>query len=179
MLEGRLRFVENQVSAGAGSTAVVPPNQPHYHHHQQQQQQQQQQFQAPPRGPAGLLDALLAAPQISKPAPASSPAPHPPPLLAHGSPWASSSIAHSPARQQAAARRQWQSPGCAGLDGALPPRPADAPHPHSQQGGQQQGLRPFAAQSTQELVDKLAARHAEAQALLQRMQEQRARRLFG
>jgi len=198
VLEGRLRFAENQLSAGGDAIGQASGAQLQRHH--------QRQHQPKPQGPTGLLAALMcpSPPPPPKTAAAAPPSPHQPPFAHASSHWQSSCGGSSAtATAAAAAGAHWQGGALAASAAAGSPQRVQVLQTFSPMrfagsplaggsGGVDGGMGAYKQQapirgvgvttgsssSIQDLVDKLAARHAEAQALLQRLQEQRARRQF-
>ena len=225
LLEGRLRFVENQLAAaGQAPAAAGLPSPPWLtsveHHHQrylqrqqqeQQQQQQQQQQALPAPRPFSRLDALLdaggGAPDAAGWAWAAAASPSrsgqpslgafaaPSPGLSAGapspgSPWGGRfGAGRSPAAAAAAAALGATTAFGGGLAASArdPCHQQEVEEALMRRGGAGSGAAEGARrheqleprprqqpQSTQALVDKLAARHAEAQALLHKMRARRS-----
>jgi hypothetical protein len=173
LLEGRLRFVERRLAAAAASSSDRLAA------CQSSGQQRTAQWSAPclAAGPGSpLLDALLGAPPASPPGgweqdrgttPAAEAAsPWPGTGGALGGPRPGGGFAEAaPSRPPAppAQREQHQRP----------PGAAQPPGEREREGERRAG---GAQPGTQALLDRLAARHAEAQALLREMQTRRAAR---
>jgi hypothetical protein len=209
LLEGRLRFVENQLAApnggGAGRGAVAPRLAAGARMEWAEAEQQRAQLLG---GPAGLLDVLMApAPEAAAAAAAAAAGPPPSGRRWHAGAlpaalpaWQQTAASPGPSlRAPAGAPGPWSPPApwdaaadggglltaaAAGprdaeaLGGRSPPRPAAQPWAPGGGGGggAAAAAGPLRARGTEDLVEKLALRHAQAQALLQKMQEARARR---